>query len=75
MTVQIPLDIAMDYVYDIETNFDLEIKHDFTVIDSFDASRGKFGSTLGNVALIDCNYAYRIIQTSYFNMFEKALED
>jgi hypothetical protein len=32
------------------------ITHNFTVVESFDDSMGKFPSTLGNVALVDCQY-------------------
>ena len=74
MTVSVPLNIALDYAYSIDTSFDLEIKHDFTVVDSFSDSAGKFGGTLGNVALVDCKWAYRIVQTSYLSMFEKLAE-
>lgn len=61
LTVSVPLNIALDYAYNIDTSFDLEIKHDFTVVDSFSDSAGKFGGTLGNVALVDCKWAYRIV--------------
>ena len=49
--------------------------HDYTVIDSFNASKGKFGNALGNVALIDCNYAKRLLQSFYFQGFENLIED
>ena len=29
----------------------------YTVIESFDTPKGKFGDTLGNVAVSDCHYA------------------
>ena len=74
LTVSVPLNIALDYAFSIDTSFDLEIKHNFTVVDSFSASAGKFGGSLGNVALVDCNWAFRIVQSSYLSMFEGAAE-
>jgi hypothetical protein len=39
--------------------------HEYTVIDAFEKSKGKFGNALGNVALIDCKYAKRLIESFY----------
>lgn len=50
------------------------LSHNFTVIDGFNASKGKFGDTLGNVALIDCHYAKALFMTSYLNYFESFIE-
>ena len=31
---------------------------DFTIADTFDQAKGKFGAVWGNVALVDCHYLY-----------------
>lgn len=35
--------------------FPTEIKLNYTVIEGFDSTAGKFANTLGNVAIVDCN--------------------
>ena len=32
------------------------VSHRFDIIDTFRTSNGKFGDSLGNVAVVDCNY-------------------
>ena len=46
-----------------------------TVIDDFESTNGKFGDTLGNVALIDCHYANRLILNTYNKYVENLLEE
>jgi hypothetical protein len=36
-----------------------------TVVGDFESTNGKFGDALGNVALIDCHYANRLILNTY----------
>ena len=48
--------------------------HNYTVIDTFTRSGGKFGSALGNVALIDCHYAYNLVMTTYLSAFDRLME-
>ena len=56
------IDIPIEAAFRALTNFDFlanytNLSHNFTVIDSFKKVQGKFGNTLGNVAMIDCKYA------------------
>jgi len=41
------------------------IGHNFTVVESFNNSAGKFPEALGNVMLIDCKSAPRLLETTY----------
>lgn len=47
--------------------------HNYTVIDTFTRSAGKFGSSLGNVALIDCKYAKSLLMTTYLQAWDNIL--
>jgi len=61
---EIPLPQAINSVINV-SSIELALFHTFTVIDSFDYPHGKFGDSLGNVAVIDCHYANQIMLTSY----------
>jgi len=37
------------------------VKHNYTVVEEYEDPNGKFGNTLGNVALIDCKYVGELI--------------
>lgn len=52
-----------------------ELTHSFTLAKSFDRPNGKFGSALGNVALVDCNYINRLFETTYAKYFEELLKE
>lgn len=44
--------------------------HSFNLVKAFDRPNGKFGATLGNVALVDCHYINKIFETTYLNYFD-----
>jgi len=46
-----------------------------TVISDFESTNGKFGDTLGNVALIDCHFANRLILNTYNKYIENLLNE
>ena len=46
-----------------------------TVVDDFTATNGKFGDALGNVALIDCHHANRLIYNTYDEYVRNMLEE
>lgn len=48
-----------------EINYELALSHNYTVIDAFDSTNGKFGNTLGNVALVDCKTFQNVFMTTY----------
>lgn len=47
------------------------ISHNYTVIDSFNDTNGKFGNTLGNVAIVDCHYFNNVLANSYGQVFRE----
>lgn len=62
------INLPLDDVFAIAINpsvIPTKFNHNYTVIDTFTRSAGKFGSALGNVALIDCNYAKSLLMTTY----------
>ena len=71
---EVPIDSFIDYMLSAEL-LPRYLSHNFTVIDTFDQSRGKFGAALGNVALIDCRYANRLIETTYNRIIKKIAND
>ena len=71
---EVPIDSFLDYMLDAEL-LPRYLSHNFTVIDTFDESKGKFGSALGNVALIDCRYANRLIESTYERIIKKVAND
>jgi hypothetical protein len=61
---ELPIDNLVESILNT-SNLPSSIAHNFTVFDSFDVPDGKFGDTLGNIALIDCNYMNRMFATTY----------
>ena len=73
------IDIPIEAGFRALTNFDFlsnytSLAHNFTVIDSFEQVNGKFGNTLGNVAMIDCKYANKLMKTSYRRLFDQIVD-
>jgi len=64
-TIRIPIAGAIDALLNITEFFPEDLSHNFTLVDTFDAANGKFGETLGNVALVDCNYFNELFESSY----------
>lgn len=58
--VELPVDTALNIMLDVNL-VPKYLSHEFTVTESFDEANGKYGTTLGNVAIIDCKYAQRFI--------------
>lgn len=50
------------------------LAHNFTVFEDFDRPNGKFGDTLGNIALLDCKYAPVFFETTYISAFNNLVE-
>ena len=50
-----------------EENVPTHFSHEMTVISDFESTNGKFGDRLGNVALIDCHFANKLILNTYNN--------
>jgi len=71
--LDIPIDALIDSILNTE-NLPSSLAHNFTVFNKFDVPNGKFGNTLGNVALIDCNYMNRLFETTYLNYFETLVQ-
>jgi hypothetical protein len=47
--------------------------HNFTVFTDFSEPNGKFADTLGNIALIDCKYMNKFLETSYYSYFNELI--
>ena len=74
--IDIPIKEAMEDIIDRFFNFQgvdvsLALNHNFTVIDGFEDTNGKFGNTLGNVAIVDCRYFQNVFMTSYGQLFRE----
>jgi hypothetical protein len=68
--IEVPIDSALDGLvnnfFDFnDININLALKQNYTVIDGFEDSFGKFGNTLGNVALVECKYFSDVLLNSY----------
>lgn len=50
------------------------IAANYTVFESFDLPNGKFGDTLGNMALIDCNWVPSLFLNTWQKYFEALTE-
>lgn len=70
--LQIPLDGPIQQLLKIDM-IPRELSHSFTLASSFDQPNGKFGSALGNVALVDCHYINSLFETTYIKYFEDLL--
>lgn len=70
--INIPLDPLINTIFNGGGNMPNSVNYNFTVVESFDDGFGKFPSTLGNVALVDCKYFQNsLIQT--FNLIFQAI--
>ena len=56
------------------SNLPSSLAHNFTVFEDFNSPKGKFGDTLGNVAIIDCKYMNRLFETTYMNVFTDLIQ-
>lgn len=68
--IEVPIDAALQGVVErffnfTDVNIPLALKQKYTVIDGFEDTYGKFGNTLGNVALVDCHYFGDVFLSSY----------
>ena len=73
-TIELPVETALNIILDINI-VPKYMSHTFHVVESFEESDGKFGSVLGNVAIIDCHNAKRFLQSTYQRLFRNMLED
>jgi hypothetical protein len=70
--INIPLDPLINTIFGGGGNMPTAVLYNFTVVESFDDSYGKFANALGNVALVDCKYFQNsLIQT--FNLVFQAI--
>lgn len=67
-TLRIPLEPALKALLNIDI-VPADIAHNFTLVDAFESPKGKFGDTLGNVALVDCHHINRLFESSYQKYF------
>lgn len=67
-TLKVPIKPTIEALLNI-TRVPTDIAHNFTVVDTFSVPKGKFGNTLGNVALVDCHYINRLFMSSYQRFF------
>jgi hypothetical protein len=77
-TVNIPLDQLVnitDVIKIPEFNVSINLAMNYTVVEGFETTQGKFSNSLGNVVLIDCKYAKNLFLTSYINIFEDAIKN
>ena len=72
-TISIPIEQLIDSIFNT-SNLPTSIAHNFTVFEDFDQPKGKFGDTLGNVAIIDCKYMNRLFETTYNQYFTNLVE-
>ena len=70
--IEIPVNSIIDSLLNI-TQVPSSFSHNFTVVEGFDRSKGKFAETLGNVALIDCKYANKLLSSTYTDLIEELL--
>ena len=75
-TLRIPIKPTIEGFLDISSSAGVptELALNFTIVDSFAVPKGKFGNTLGNVALVDCHYINRLFMSSYQNFFSGLIE-
>ena len=73
-TVSLPIDEALDIILD-PLLYPTTFTHQMTVISEFTSTSGKFGDALGNVALIDCHYANRLIFNTYKKWINNMLDE
>ena len=77
-TVEIPLDRLVnitDLIKIPEFNISLNLALNYTVVEGFETTQGKFSNSLGNVVLIDCKYAKNLFLNSYINLFESTIKN
>ena len=58
-----------------EFNVSINLAMNYTVVEGFETTQGKFSNSLGNVVLIDCKYAKNLFLTSYINLFESTIKN
>jgi hypothetical protein len=71
--VDLPIGEMVAEVLTLDT-FPRAFAHNYTVFKSFASPNGKFGNTLGNVAVIDCKYMNLLFRTSYLRFFNELVE-
>ena len=54
-------------------SLDLALAHNYTVVEEFDEPNGKFPALVGDVVLIDCSQAPKLISSTYRRIYERLL--
>ena len=72
-TLAIPFEPLLDQLINSTAGLEVSLllAQNFTVSESFEAPEGKFPTNLGDVVLIDCNYAKNLIFSSYNRIFNR----
>ena len=73
-TLRVPIKPTIEALLNI-TRVPTDIAHNFTIVDTFSVPRGKFGNTLGNVALVDCHYINRLFMSTYQRFFLELIQE
>ena len=71
--LSIPIESTLQSIFNTTSNIPLAFRNNFTVIDGFDDSYGKFGNSIGNVALIDCKYIKRLFHNTWLLAYEELI--
>lgn len=71
--ISIPIESTLNSLFNFTSNIPLAFRNNFTVIDGFDESYGKFGNSIGNVALIDCKHIKRLFHNTWLLAYEELL--
>lgn len=74
-TIKIPIAGVIDALLNITEFIPDDLSHNFTLVDTFENANGKFGETLGNVALVDCNYFNMLFESSYRKQFNTMIQE
>ena len=54
---------------------EMAVAHNFTVIEEFDKPSGKFPAVVGDVVLVDCRSAKRLVTGTYDKIYHDAITE
>jgi len=73
-TIKLPIADLLNSFAQIDT-IPSQIAHNFTIVESFNNSNGKFPEALGNVMIIDCHSAPKLLETTYLRFFDSIVRE
>jgi len=71
--LSIPIESTLQSLLNTTSNIPLAFRNNFTVIDGFDESYGKFANPAGNFALIDCKHIKRLFHNTWLLVYEELM--